>query len=226
MRTPSFLIVDDHPLFLEALQSALEFGFPGAKVDVAETIGTARKKLDGHEFSLVLLDLKMPDTTGFDGLVQIRGDCPKTPVAVISAMTGSEIVNKVKGFGADGFIYKSQRRQDILNSVQSLLKGTNCFPAVAGAPQSSMSPNADDIMGRLRQLTQQQFKVLTRVCEAKLNKQIAFELGVTETTIKAHVTLIFKKLGVHSRTQAVLLLQRIRPELEETEFSALLSAQA
>jgi DNA-binding NarL/FixJ family response regulator len=226
MRAPSFLIVDDHPLFLEALQSALEFGFPGAKVDVAETICSAREKLDSHQFSLVLLDLKMPDTNGFEGLVQIRNHCPRNPIAVISAVTGSDVVHKVKSFGADGFICKNQCKQNILDSVESLLSGAHCFPVAGDAPHSAAGPHADDVVGRLRQLTPQQFKVLTRVCEAKLNKQIAYELGVTETTIKAHVTLIFKKLGVHSRTQAVLLLQRIRTELEETEFGVLLSAQA
>jgi DNA-binding NarL/FixJ family response regulator len=225
MPTPSFLIVDDHPLFLEALQSALQHGFPGARIDVAESIVSARKKLDDDKFNLVLLDLRMPDTQGFEGLAQIRGDCPKTPLAVISAACGSEIVTKVKSFGADGFINKSQRRQDILNCVSNLLNGAHSFPATADAPKPTTS-HADELIDRLRQLTPQQLKVLTRVCEAKLNKQIAFELGVTETTVKAHITLIFKKLGVHSRTQAVLLLQRIRPELEDTEFGSLLSAQA
>jgi DNA-binding NarL/FixJ family response regulator len=226
MPTPSFLIVDDHPLFLEALQAALEFGFPGAHVDVAESIMGARKKLDGRGFDLVLLDLKMPDASGFDGLAQIRGDCPKTRVAIISAMAAPEVVSKAKSHGADGFICKNLARRDILASVNCLLKGTDSFPASHAQVQNSVGAQDGSVVERLRQLTPQQLKVLMRVCEAKLNKQIAFELGVTETTIKAHITLIFKKLGVHSRTQAVLLLQRVRPELEDTEFAGLLSAQA
>jgi DNA-binding NarL/FixJ family response regulator len=225
MATPSFLIVDDHPLFLEALQSALEHGFPGARIDVADSIGGARRKLGCDCFNLVLLDLRMPDAQGFEGLAQVRSDCPKTPLAVISSASGPDIVSKVKSIGADGFINKGQRRQDILKCVSSLLNGARSFPAMSDVPKPAAT-QAEGVIERLKQLTPQQFKVLTRVCEAKLNKQIAFELGVTETTIKAHITLIFKKLGVHSRTQAVLLMQRIRSELEDTEFGALLSAQA
>jgi DNA-binding NarL/FixJ family response regulator len=228
MASHSFLIVDDHPLFQEALQSTLELGFPGATVDVADTICSARAKLDGSHFSLVLLDLKMPDASGFDGLSQIRSNCGDTPVVVISAMQGNDIVSRVRSLGAEGFIAKSQPRKDILLSVQSLLNGEAVFPIEVARPliESGKDANSGNIVERLRQLTPHQFKVLVKVCEAKLNKQIAYELGVTETTIKAHITLIFKKLGVHSRTQAVLLMQRMRGELEDSEFSVLLSAQS
>jgi DNA-binding NarL/FixJ family response regulator len=225
MTVPSFLIVDDHPLFQEALQSTLEFGFPGADVDVADSISAARKMLDKKKFSLVLLDLKMPDASGFDGLTQIRRDFAKTPVVVISAMQGREIIGRIRSLGADGFISKSHPRKDILHSVQCLLDGHSAYPEEAKTADGVSSKDGDGIVERLRQLTPQQLKVLVKVCEAKLNKQIAFELSVTETTIKAHITLIFKKLGVHSRTQAVLLMQRMRHELEDSEFGILLSAQ-
>jgi DNA-binding NarL/FixJ family response regulator len=225
MIVPSFLIVDDHPLFQDALQSTLEHGFPGARIDVADTIRSAREKLDGHHFSLVLLDLKMPDASGFEGLTQIRNAHGEIPIVVISAMQGTDVVNRVRNLGAEGFIPKSQPRKDILHSVQCLLNGESRFPTEQAGALKSMAPDSGGIIARLRQLTPQQFKVLVKVCEAKLNKQIAFELGVTETTIKAHITLIFKKMGVHSRTQAVLLMQRMRNELEDSEFSVLLSVQ-
>jgi DNA-binding NarL/FixJ family response regulator len=226
MPTPSFLIVDDHPLFLEALQSALHARYPGSAVEVAENICGAKKKLDGRRFDLVLLDLKMPDANGLDGLKAVRLHCLKTPLAVISALISQEIVGQARSCGADGFISKSQQRSDIMKSVERLLRGESQFPCMSPAEMSAGRLGGDDLVDKLRQLTPQQLKVLTRVCEAKLNKQIAFELGVTETTVKAHITLIFKKLGVHSRTQAVLQLQRIRGELEDTEFAVLLSAQA
>jgi DNA-binding NarL/FixJ family response regulator len=226
MPNPSFLIVDDHPLFLEALQSALEVGFPGAMVDTTESIQGARAKLDAKTFNLVLLDLKVPDANGYDGLQQVRATAKQTPLAVISAMAGPEIVNKVKALGAEGFITKSQPRKDILTSVSTILNGGHCFPDDCGAGRAHLSGEAQELVERLRQLTPQQLKVLTRVCEAKLNKQIAFELGITETTIKAHITLIFKKLGMHSRTQAVLTMQRMKPELAETEFSGLFGAES
>jgi DNA-binding NarL/FixJ family response regulator len=224
MSTPCFLIVDDHPLFLEALQSALEVGFPGACVDVADSIGGARAKLGKKKFSLILLDLKMPDATGIDGVAQIRNHCQKTPLAVISAMAGAEIISKVKSAGADGFINKSLPRKDILQSVELLLAGKKWFPDCA--LETLRTDSVGNIVDRLRQLTPQQLKVLTKVCQAKLNKQIAFELNVTETTIKAHITLIFKKLHVHSRTQAVLMMQRQRAELEDSEFADQLTARA
>jgi DNA-binding NarL/FixJ family response regulator len=225
MSALAFLVVDDHPLFLEALQSALEVGFPTARVEVASTIGAAVAVLGKSQFNLVLLDLKMPDVAGFDGLAQIRKCCPRTPVAIISAMAGPDIINRVKGMGVDGFIHKSQPRQAIVKAAGDLLSGHKSFPEPGEGEAVKTDAVADEAIEKLRQLTPQQFKVLTKVCEAKLNKQIAFELGVTETTIKAHITLIFKKLGVHSRTQTVLLLQRLRGELENTELSHLLSAE-
>ena len=221
MPKTAFLVVDDHPMFLEALQSALQVSYPKANIEVAESISGARAKLDAKSFDLVLLDLKMPDAGGLDGLRAVRTRIPKTPLAVISAISGNEIVSQVKSCGADGFICKNQNRSAIMDSVARLLHGESQFPNAESARDGG-----DDFVKQLRQLTPQQIKVLNRVCEAKLNKQIAFELGVTETTIKAHITLIFKKLGVHSRTQAVLLLQKMRHELEDTEFAVLLSAQA
>ncbi len=220
MPAPAFLIVDDHPLFLEALQTALQASYPKSDVEVADSITTARTKLDNRVFNLVLLDLKLPDASGLDGLRSVRAHIPKTPLAVISAIGGSEIVGQVKSCGANGFISKNQARSGIMDSVARLLQGEAQFP------ESLDTVAGEDLVDKLRQLTPQQLKVLNRVCEAKLNKQIAFELGVTETTIKAHITLIFKKLGVHSRTQAVLLLQKMRHELVDTEFAVLLSAQA
>lgn len=221
MSNQAFLIVDDHPLFLEALQTALHASYPLANVEVADSILGARAKLEERAYNLVLLDLKMPDAGGLEGLRAVRARIPNTPLAVISAIVGSEIVGQVKSCGADGFINKNQKRAAIMESVARLLHGETQFP------DSTLSTAAgDDLVDKLRQLTPQQLKVLNRVCEAKLNKQIAFELGVTETTIKAHITLIFKKLGVHSRTQAVLLLQKMRHELEDTEYAVLLSAQA
>jgi DNA-binding NarL/FixJ family response regulator len=225
MPVPNFLIVDDHPLFLEALKAALEVGYPGGQVDIAETISGALSLIERKKFSLVLLDLKMPDASGLEGLMHIRSACLKTPLAVISAMSEPEIIAKIKSIGAEGFINKSQHRLGILQAVADLLSGASSFPEFVKCAVQSSKGKDDDVADKLRQLTPQQFKVLNKVCEAKLNKQIAYELGVTETTVKAHITIIFKKLGVHSRTQAVLLMQRLRPELEDSKFNALIAAE-
>jgi DNA-binding NarL/FixJ family response regulator len=217
----TFLIVDDHPLFLEALQSAIEVGYPGAQVDIAETIKGAMAQLAAKKYNLVLLDLKMPDASGLDGLMEIRRTFPKLPLAVISASSECDVIAKVKSIGAQGFINKSQPRLGILLAVAELLEGNVTFPESLNVEQKVSPGSYEDVAEKLRQLTPQQYKVLNKVCEAKLNKQIAFELGVTETTIKAHITIIFKKFGVHSRTQAVLLMQRLRPELEDSKFASL-----
>jgi DNA-binding NarL/FixJ family response regulator len=211
MANPSFLIIDDHPLFLEALQSTLQAGFPDCKVENADTIKLAKSLLQSQKFNLIMLDLRMPDASGFDALIDIRRECPKTPLVIISALVEPDMIRKIKDIGANGFIHKSEKRAEIISAVTALLTDKNVFPqAMESWAHISANPEADKLMEQLRDLTPQQFKVLTRVCEAKLNKQIAFELGVTETTIKAHITLIFKKLGVHSRTQAVLLMQKVK----------------
>ena len=219
---PRFLIVDDHPLFLEALQSALSHGYPKAQIETAGSLKAAHEKLDKGHFNLVLMDLRMPDAMGFDGIAQLRTHAPDCHIAVISAAEEAGLVSKVRASGASGFIRKSQSRHSILQAVSELLGGATSFPAPETQP---ISHQAEPVLDKLRQLTPQQLKVLARVCEAKLNKQIAFELGVTETTIKAHVTLIFKKLGVHSRTQAVLLMQRIKAQLRDSEFAQLVAAE-
>ena len=163
MSAPAFLIVDDHPLFLEALQSALRAGYPKADVEVAESISGARAQLEKRDFSLVLLDLKMPDAGGLEGLRAVRARIPKTPLAVISAISGSEIVGQVKSCGADGFISKNQKRSAIMDSVARLLHGESDFPDAG-----SNTAAGYDLVDKLRQLTPQQLKVLNRVCEAKL----------------------------------------------------------
>lgn len=223
MLGPSFLIVDDHPLFLEALQSALNAGYSHCEVEVAENLAGAKARMEERRFDLALLDLKLPDANGLDGVKELSVRARGTPIAVISAVSGPEIVQQVRSTGASGFINKSQKRTEILAQIDKLLRGDSVFPVIAETPGRQ---GQESLVDRLRQLTPQQLKVLQRVCEAKLNKQIAFELGVTETTVKAHITLIFKKLGVHSRTQAVLQLQRIKNELENSEFAMLLQAAA
>ena len=218
---PRILIVEDHPLFLDALQSSLQDGLGGVELSVAESLGQAKAELSNSKFDLVLLDIRLPDSNGLDGLKDIRVLAGKTPVGVISALHSGDVIATVKAGGASGFIHKGLRREEILDRVRQLLKGEQVFPPAISQGETKIQ---DPLLERLRQLTPQQLKVLQRVCEAKLNKQIAFEMGVTETTVKAHITLIFKKLGVHSRTQALLQLQRLKNELEETEFATLLQA--
>lgn len=210
-----FLIVDDHPLFLEALEMALHVAFPGAEVETAGSIGAARQSLaQGVRPDLILLDLKMPDTAGFEGVVGLRAAYPRVPLAVISSMSGEEIMRQLRDLGASGFINKSEKRENIVAAVRRLVEGEGYFSEITGLaePAGAASPREREaeILARLRELTPQQYKVLTLICEGKLNKQIAYELDIVETTVKAHITSIFKKLSIHNRTQAVLIMQKLK----------------
>jgi DNA-binding NarL/FixJ family response regulator len=210
-----FLVVDDHPLFLEALEMALHVAFPGAEVETAGSIEVARRILaKGARLDLILLDLKMPDAAGFEGVVSLRAANPRIPLCIISSMSGEEIVRQVRDLGAAGYINKGEKRENIIAAVRRLVEGEDVFPAVTGSaeapgamPQSSREL---EILARLRELTPQQYKVLSLICEGKLNKQIAYELDIVETTVKAHITSIFKKLAIHNRTQAVLIMQKLK----------------
>lgn len=212
MQPLRFLIVDDHPLFLEALEMALHVAFPSARVETADSIVTAHRALaNGARPDLILLDLKMPDIAGFEGVVSLKAASPRTPLCVISSMSGEEIVHQLRDLGAAGFINKSEKREKIIAAVRKLIDGKDHF-AAAERPVSAGTPAQRelDILARLRELTPQQYKVLTLICEGKLNKQIAFELDIVETTVKAHITSIFKKLAIHNRTQAVLIMQKLK----------------
>ena len=221
-----FLIIDDHPLYLEALQTLLIASFPGSAVSVADSIKAARENLQANHADIILLDLKLPDSEGLEGLMEIRRGWPKTPLAVISALADINVTQRIRELGADGFIHKSQGREIIIASLKSLLKGKTVFPEHFPSVQESPAKSRnDDILLRLRKLTPHQYKVLTRICQGKLNKQIAFEFDVAESTIKAHVTSTLKKLGVYSRTQAALLMQRVKAENMGLDLDILFAEQ-
>ncbi len=215
MQPMCFLVVDDHPLFLEALETALHVAFPGAQVETAGSIESARRILAGGvRPNLVLLDLKMPDTAGFEGVMSLRAAYPRIPLCIISSMSGEELVRQVRDLGASGFINKSEKRENIIAAVRRLIAGEECFPETAGPVEPAgavpQTGRALEILAHLRELTPQQYKVLSLICEGKLNKQIAYELDIVETTVKAHITSIFKKLSIHNRTQAVLIMQKLK----------------
>ena len=204
------LIADDHPLFRSALQQALTMGL-GAGVRLVEVASIAEleaRLAEKTDWDLVLLDLNMPGAYGFYGLVLLRGQYPQLPVVMISAQEEAAVVVRAREFGASGFIPKSSSLEVLQQAVRQVLEGEVWWP-----PQSeeavSLSSEAKAASAGLASLTPQQFRVLTMVCEGLLNKQIAYELSVSEATVKAHVTAIFRKLGVRTRTQAALLLQQL-----------------
>jgi DNA-binding NarL/FixJ family response regulator len=208
--TYEILIADDHPLFRSALHQALTLGLgPEARLVEAESIAELETRLtEKADWDLVLLDLNMPGAYGFSGLVLLRGQYPQIPVVMVSAQEEASIVVRSREFGASGFIPKSSSLETIQQAVRLVLDGEVWWPPQVNEPVS-VSPEAKAASAGLASLTPQQFRVLTMVCEGLLNKQIAYELGVSEATIKAHVTAIFRKLNVRTRTQAALLLQQM-----------------
>ncbi|NLY57231.1 MAG: response regulator transcription factor [Gammaproteobacteria bacterium] len=209
--TYEILIADDHPLFRSALFQALNAGLTAEiRLTEAGSIAELQSLLEQRQaWDLVLLDLNMPGAHGFSGLVLLRSQFPHVPVIVISAQEEAAVVQRARDFGASGFIPKSSALEDIQRSVQEVLDGDTCWPEQANEAVSPMSSEQTTISAQLASLTPQQFRVLSMVCDGLLNKQIAYELEVSEATVKAHVTAIFRKLDVRTRTQAALALQHM-----------------
>lgn len=201
------LIADDHPLFRSALLQALTLGLgPGVRLVEAASIAELEACLaQKTDWDLVLLDLNMPGAHGFSGLVLLRGQYPQVPVVMISAQEDVAIMARAREFGASGFIPKSSPLETIQQAVRLVLDGEVWWPQQS---QEAIALSAE-AKAASAGLTPQQFRVLTMVCDGLLNKQIAYELTVSEATVKAHVTAIFRKLGVRTRTQAALLLQQL-----------------
>ncbi len=210
MAAYEILIADDHPLFRSALQQALTLGLgDGVRLSEAASIAELEAQLTRTtDWDLVLLDLNMPGAYGFSGLVLLRGQYPQLPVVMISAQEDAAVVARSREFGASGFIPKSSSLETIQEAVRVVLDGDVWWPSNIDNV-AHVTPEAKAASEGLASLTPQQFRVLTMVCDGLLNKQIAYELSVSEATIKAHVTAIFRKLGVRTRTQAALLLQQM-----------------
>ncbi|MEQ1713124.1 MAG: response regulator transcription factor [Hyphomicrobium sp.] len=206
-----FLVVDDHPLFREAIQLAVLVAYPEAKIVEATSIAGARAVIAKEgPFDLVLLDLTMPGTRGFEGLLELRTHHPKLPIVIVSALDDPQIIHQGMTYGAAGFIPKSVRKGELADAIQTVMNGCVYLPKDYAPPQARTERDGHaSFTTRLGTLTPQQLRVLMMLRQGKLNKQIAFELDVGETTVKAHVSEILRKLNVASRTQAVIEAQKI-----------------
>jgi DNA-binding NarL/FixJ family response regulator len=206
-----FVIADDHPLFRGALKQALSSVNDVAEILEAGDFETTKALVTGNDVDLLLLDLSMPGASGLSGLISLRGIHASVPVVVVSAHDDAETIRRSLEFGASGFISKSASMEDIRAAVTAVLAGDIAMPVGIdlGVEQD---PEISDLIRRLQSLTPQQTRVLGMLANGLLNKQIAYELGVSEATIKAHVSAILQKLGVDNRTQAVIMLSRIGTE--------------
>ncbi|WP_227385885.1 response regulator [Microvirga rosea] len=205
----TIIIADDHPLFRGALRQAIGSVMPKARVVEANGMDDLNTALgQERDIDLILLDLTMPGVQGFSGLLSLRAQYPELPVVIVSATEEPTVIRRAMEFGASGFIPKSIDIDSIGGAIEAVLAGDVWTP-----PDVDLSATEDketaDLVRRLATLTPQQVRVLTMLSEGLLNKQIAYELSVSEATVKAHVSAILDKLGVDSRTQAVIAASKI-----------------
>jgi DNA-binding NarL/FixJ family response regulator len=205
-RSLRFLIADDHPLFRDALRQIMAMRYPEAEILEAGSLDEVVSCLSANtQIDLVLLDLAMPGVRGFSGLMFLRAQYPDVPVVVVSASEDTPTIRHAISFGASGYIPKSLATEMIGRAVAAILDGAVWIP-----PDVDLeSQDEGALVSRLITLTPQQLRVLMMLSEGLLNKQIAFELSVSEATVKAHVSAILQKLGVESRTQAVIAASSI-----------------
>lgn len=205
------LIVDDHPLFRDALKSTIGAAFPDAITIDAVSLDNAVEILsETSSVDLALLDLGMPDVHGFEGLLQLRKQFPRLPILVVSGLEDRDIVQRALEYGAAGFVPKSAGKEAIAAAIVEVMKGSVYVPANMDVYDDTRKSSADTCLEeKIGSLTLQQLRVLGMLREGMLNKQIAVELSISPTTVKAHVSEILRKLEVGSRTQAVIAASRI-----------------
>lgn len=198
------ILVDDHPLFREALRSTIRLGLPHARIEEADSIGAAKAVLaERPGIDVIVLDLSMKGVTGFDGMMSLRIRFPRIPILVCSGLEEGRIVREALRLGAAGFVPKSATRATYMEALDSIMRGSIYVPDLAQVHEPEASETAD-ASARIAALTPAQMNVLSMIKRGKLNKQIAFELGIGDSMVKAHVSEIMRKLGVRNRTQVAL----------------------
>ena len=203
------VIADDHPLFRDALRLTIGQIFGDAEIAEADSFDSLQARLEAvADTDLVLLDLNMPGTRGFSGLLYIRAAFPAVPVAIISANEERRVMRLALALGAVGYIPKSATPGEIRGALSALLAGETWLPAAVDLRRLAEDPDAV-LAARLASLTPHQVRVLMMLSDGLLNKQIAHLLDVTEATVKAHVSAILQKLGVDNRTQAVIMARHL-----------------
>lgn len=202
------LIVDDHPLFRDALKVAVESLGLERDLVTASSLKEAQDAVSQGSISLALLDIHLDDCDGFKGLLSLKQLAPDTPILICSASDEQGVVGRALGLGAAGFLPKSASLSEICDGIKAVMHGEVYAPH-GYDPSDDSASDADSTEKKLQSLTPAQMRVLAGVADGLLNKQIAFDMGISEATVKAHMTAIFRKLGVTNRTQVVLLAQNL-----------------
>lgn len=207
---PDILIADDHPLFRDALQRAVLAALPDAAVRTADSVDALLTLVERYpDADLLLLDLHMPGARGYSALAHMRGQYPGLPVIVVSGHEEAAVARRALAHGAAAYIPKSTAGEDIVRAIRAVLDGDVWLPPQLLGGSTELPAGEADVAARVASLTPQQFRVLSMLAEGLLNKQIAWELGVSEATVKAHMTAIMRKLGVNNRTQVALAARQL-----------------
>lgn len=202
------IIADDHPLFRQALLGTLKAKLTYTTWLEAQTIVELERQLtDNNDSDLLLLDLNIPGAHGFNTLIHVRNHFPQIPVVIVSAHEDHDTISKAMSYGAAGFVPKSTPVDDIYSAIVAVLSGSIWLPE--SFEQKQRDNKDKGIADRVASLTQQQYRILMMFAQGMLNKQIAYDLNVSEATIKAHATAIFRKLDVRNRTQAVIAIAQL-----------------
>lgn len=216
------LVVEDHPLFRDALVGVIARAFPNAEIFQATSIDGALDILAAEgAVDMILLDLLLPGTTGLLGAFRVRVAAPKSALVIVSAHESARIVRCAMSLGISGYIPKSTPKAELVQSIRSVLEGEVYVPKrFHGTATRRASVEIQDLFRELSRLTSQQLRVLDMICRGLQNKHIAYELGISVTTVKVHVTEVLRKLGVRSRTNAIVKISRL--DLTGSEHRALL----
>ncbi|MCT2401563.1 LuxR C-terminal-related transcriptional regulator [Novosphingobium mangrovi (ex Huang et al. 2023)] len=207
--TDTILIADDHPLFRQALALAVQRVLPNAQLREAGTLSAAaHAAVEADDLRLILLDLKMPGAVGYSGIALLHAERPSVPILVVSSADGTSAAEEARAFGAIGFLRKDSDLADIEAAIRDALGGK------AATGSGEREAQIDTIRHDVANLTPTQLKVLLAVLDGQLNKQIAHSLGITEATVKAHMTAIMRKLDVSNRTQAALVARSLGLDLQ------------
>lgn len=208
------LIADDHPLFRDALITILRMAIKDCQIKEANDYKETAEMLEREHFNIVFLDLNMPDSNSLSDLALLKKKYPQIPMVVVSAHNEESIIKSCITHNASGYIIKSSSPNDIKKAIQQIMAGNTYVPKGYMLDLNDDEPN---FTTKLEQLTPSQLKVFIQMGKGRLNKQIAYDLNISEATVKAHITAIFKKFGINNRTQAVVLTQENSTNIPELD---------
>jgi DNA-binding NarL/FixJ family response regulator len=211
----TLLIADDHPLYRDALKGALRLAFDEINILEAGDLNSTVSTLQQNEVDLLMLDLHMPGSSDLFGFLHIQKQFADLPIAVISGTEDASLISKIFSLGAIGFIPKTTSANNIGDAIKTMLEGDVWLPESIRIKIQDVDENFSILAENVASLTPSQYKVLCYMRDGLLNKQIGYNLDIAEATVKAHVTAIFRKLGINNRTQAVLIASELQLEPPE-----------